>query len=103
MANSVLAPLGSFECVETDGADVYRAAEEALKEYNKRKHNKYELEAVTKAEKQLVAGYNYRLTFKAQEHFNSLHIVVKCNALVYESLKNKLTVENVDCKSIFGP
>lgn len=103
MANGQMT--GAFVCAETDDPDVVRGVEEALEYYNFREKTQFELEDITKAEKQLVNGINHRVIFKAHSYkkvANYLYkfriIAVKCETLFYKTFNNKLTVINVGCK-----
>lgn len=102
MANYV--PVGTFQCEDTEQPDVVGAAKEALKFYNEQTGTEYVLWEVTKAETQVTAGRNYRLTFKAHFHQGCiLRDPVKCHALVFKNLQNKLSVKKIDCKPINRP
>lgn len=94
--------LGGYNCAETDRPDVVRAAEEALKAFEKKYHSiQYKLTKVTQVEIQVVAGLNYKVTFKAKgdsplRDDND----IKCNALIFNSIENKWSVNNVSCHTI---
>ncbi|XP_026315466.1 uncharacterized protein LOC113226885 [Hyposmocoma kahamanoa] len=92
-------PPRPFECVETDDPNVVRAATEAIKVYDEQVGSEYILTRVTKAEMQVDAGRNYKLTFIGKEQIEGFIDTAKCVALVNESLTQKLTVKNVECTS----
>lgn len=96
---------GSFCRVDADDPSVVRAAKAAVGVYNdklgfSRALGFIYLVKVTSAEKQVVAGWNYKLQFKAAKFMpRSIEEDITCTALVSVSLTNILSVKHVRCKS----
>lgn len=95
---------GGFAKVDTRSPEAVRVADAALNAYNQQLNShkiKYRLLKITKAERQIVAGYNYRIEFEASEKTNyfllPLHYVT-CLAEVWQQITHELKVRNVDCK-----
>lgn len=99
---------GGFEVVDTNNTDVLRAANVAVDYYNDNDKNpfgytKYSLNEVTKAEKQVVKGWNYKISFIAGKIIPiDLIGIANCDALVYENLSHEFSVKTIKCNTHIG-
>ena len=60
--------MGGYSEIDKNDEPARTAADFAIKEQSRREQTAYKLEAITRAERQLVEGTNYRLCLKVSYH-----------------------------------
>lgn len=83
--------VGNYSTAEVTDAEVISAANFAVKAQAKKQRAKIKLVAVSRAEKQIVAGTNYRLCLQVETTENGKKTVVPqtVQTIVFRSLKQK--------------
>ncbi|XP_026315338.1 uncharacterized protein LOC113226799 [Hyposmocoma kahamanoa] len=93
---------GGFNTVKTDDPDVVRAAKAAVAAHKPESavdRFRYDDCKITKAEKQVVNGYNYRLKITCIYYVPlDITAVAECDALVYNSITSELAVKKMKCE-----
>ncbi|CAD5222364.1 unnamed protein product [Bursaphelenchus xylophilus] len=78
---TTLAPFGGWSNVSVNDPEVQKLAKEAVKIYSHQEGHKYKLEEVRSAERQVVAGFNYKIHLSANR---SLGPVRAIHAYLYD-------------------
>jgi len=94
--------VGGYKVVATNAAEVVSAAKFAVAARARAKETEIRLVSVEAAERQTVAGANYRLCLKVEEADaeNNVEVTETVRAVVYRSLQNTYTLrswEAEDC------
>ena len=94
--------VGGYKVVATDAPEVVSAAKFAVAARARAKETEIRLVSVEAAERQTVAGANYRLCLKVEEADteNNVDVTETVRAVVYKSLKNEYALrswEPEDC------
>lgn len=103
VAQQQRAPIvGGYKAIATDAPDVVSAAEFAVGEQGRKVDSTIKLIAVEGAERQTVAGANYRLCLKVeiQDEVNNVDATLGVRVIVFRSLKNEYSLkiwEEEDC------
>lgn len=92
---------GGYQKIETTNAKAVSAANFAVKAEAKKENSKIKIVSVNEAERQMVAGTNFRLCMKVEvtdENNSTISQIVQ--AVVYKNLKRKMSLtswEESDC------
>ena len=94
--------VGGYKAVATDDSEVKAAAEFAVAAEGKKENNNIKLLSVESAERQTVAGTNYRLCLKVEveDTENNVDVTQSVKTVVYKNLKKEYTLtswEEDDC------
>ena len=85
---------GGFGTVEVTDKDVQAAARYAVKKQTDRQRTTIRLISIDKAERQVVAGLNYRLCLTVEYRVKGKKTRRTAEALVYKNLKQKLSLSS---------
>ncbi|HWS90213.1 MAG TPA: cystatin domain-containing protein [Pyrinomonadaceae bacterium] len=88
--------VGGYKQVATNAAEVVSAAKFAVAARARKQETEIRLVSVETAERQTVAGANYRLCLKVEESDaeNNVDVTETVRAVVYRSLQNAYTLKN---------
>lgn len=88
--------VGGYKEVATDAPEVVSAAKFAVAARARAKETEIKLVSVEAAERQTVAGANYRLCLKVEEADaqNNVDVTETVRAVVYRSIQNAYTLKN---------
>lgn len=86
--------VGGYSTVETDSAEVLAAAKSAVKAQAKKQRTKIKLSGISKAERQVVAGSNYRLCLQIEttEKGKKTAVPQTIQTVVFLNLKQKYSL-----------
>lgn len=94
--------VGGYKEVDTDSAEVHEAAEFAVEAEGKKEETTIKLLSVEHAERQTVAGTNYRLCLKVEveDKENNSDVTIEVQVVVFRNLQRAYSLtswEQQDC------
>ena len=84
--------VGGYRAISVEDAGAVEAAEFAVKTQSKKEEMKMSVESIKKAERQVVAGMNYKLCIEVyypSEEDETDGVLIFAQAIVYKDLKGK--------------
>ena len=96
--------VGGYKEAATDDPDVASAAKFAVTARAREKETEIKLVSVEAAERQTVAGVNYRLCLKVEEEDseNNVTVTETVRAVVFRSLQNAYTLKSWEAEDCAG-
>ncbi|MDX6696428.1 MAG: hypothetical protein QOF02_4031 [Blastocatellia bacterium] len=88
--------VGGYKAVEADNLEVVAAAEFAVGAQEKKLESEVKLVSVEHAERQVVAGMNYRLCLKVEieDKENNTEVRQEVKVVIFRSLKNEYSLKS---------